>query len=170
MSLIEHAIIASRASAKHHDQSLANKPAPKVAIITCMDPRMNGLLERFDIKPADADLIRNVGTAVTDDVVRSLMFSINVLGVKEIMIVGHTGCGSEMFTDVTFEKHLHERTGVLAVDPAAFHFYTDVNEATRKQMLKLRSHPWVPSEIAIRGFVLNLATGELKEVTTEGSA
>jgi carbonic anhydrase len=166
MSLIDHAIVSSQASAKHHDPSLADKPAPKVAIITCMDPRMNGLLERFDIKPADADLIRNVGTAVTEDVVRSLMFSIHVLGVKEIMIVGHTGCGSEMFTDESFEKHLHERTGVLAVTPAKFHFYTDVNEATKKQMLKLRSHPWVPSEIVIRGFVLNLATGELKEVIT----
>jgi carbonic anhydrase len=169
MSLIEHAIVSSQASAKHHDPSLADKPAPKVAIITCMDPRMNGLLERFDIKPADADLIRNVGTVVTDDVVRSLMFSIHVLGVKEVMIVGHTGCGSEMFTDESFEKHLYECTGVLAVEPAKFHFYTDVNDATRKQMLKLRSHPWVPSEIAIRGFVLNLATGELKEVSTEGS-
>ncbi|MGX7000505.1 beta-class carbonic anhydrase [Caballeronia sp. KNU42] len=166
MSLIDDAIVSSQASAKHHDPSLADKPAPKVAIITCMDPRMNGLLERFDIKPADADLIRNVGTAVTEDVVRSLMFSIHVLGVKEIMIVGHTGCGSEMFTDESFEKHLHERTGVLAVTPAKFHFYTDVNEATKKQMLKLRSHPWVPSEIVIRGFVLNLATGELKEVVT----
>ena len=164
MSLIEHAVTSSQASAKHHNPSLANKPAPKVAIITCMDPRMNGLLERFDIQPADADVIRNVGTVVTDDVVRSLMFSIHVLGVQEIMIVGHTGCGSEMFTDESFEKRLQERTGVLAVEPAKFHFYTDVNEATKKQMLKLRSHPWVPSEIVIRGFVLNLATGELKEV------
>ncbi|CAD6553409.1 Beta-carbonic anhydrase 1 [Paraburkholderia hiiakae] len=170
MSLIEHAIISSQASAKHHDPSLANKPAPKVAIITCMDPRMNGLLERLDIKPADADLIRNVGTVVTDDVVRSLMFSIHVLGVKEIMIVGHTGCGMELFTDETFEDHLHKHTGVLAVSPAKFHFYTDVNEATRKQMLKLRSHPWVPSEITIRGFVLDLATGELREVVAQAEA
>jgi carbonic anhydrase len=169
MTLIDHAIVSSQESAKHHDKSLADKPAPKVAIITCMDPRMNGLLERFDIKPADADVIRNVGTVVTDDVVRSLMFSIHVLGVKEIMIVGHTGCGSEMFTDASFEKHLHERTGVLAVDPAAFHFYTDVNEATRKQMQKLRSHPWVPADITIRGFVLNLGDGALTEVTTEKS-
>ena len=167
MSLIDHAIVSSQASAKHHDPSLADKPAPKVAIITCMDPRLNELLERLDIKPADADLIRNVGTVVTEDVVRSLMFSIHVLGVKEIMIVGHTGCGMEMFTDEGFEKHLHERTGSLAVTPAVFHFYTDVNDATRKQMLKLRSHPWVPSEIVIRGFVLNLATGELKEVGAE---
>jgi carbonic anhydrase len=170
MSLFEHAITSSQASAKHHDPSLADKPAPKIAIITCMDPRMNGLLERLDIKPADADLIRNVGTVVTEDVVRSLMFSIHVLGVKEIMIVGHTGCGMEMFTDETFEKHLHQQTGVLAVTPAAFHFYTDVNDATKKQMLKLRSHPWVPLDIAIRGFVLSLATGELKEVVTETSS
>jgi carbonic anhydrase len=167
MSLIEHAITSSQASAKHHDASLAGKPAPKVAIITCMDPRMNGLLERFDIKAADADVIRNVGTVVTEDVVRSLMFSIHVLGVTEIMIVGHTGCGMEMFTDETFETHLHERTGSLAVTPAVFHFYKDVNDATRKQMLKLRSHPWVPKDIVIRGFVLSLANGDLKEVKTE---
>jgi carbonic anhydrase len=169
MSLIEHAIASSQASAKHHDASLAGKPAPKVAIITCMDPRMNGLLERFDIKPPDADVIRNVGTVVTEDVVRSLMFSIHVLGVTEIMIVGHTGCGMEMFTDAKFETHLHERTGSLAVTPAAFHFYTDVNEATKKQILKLRSHPWIPSDIVIRGFILNLANGDLKEVEAEAT-
>jgi len=74
MSLIEGAIAASRKHAKHHDPSLANKPAPKVAILTCMDPRLNQLLEWLEIKPADADVIRNVGTAATIDVVRSLMF------------------------------------------------------------------------------------------------
>jgi carbonic anhydrase len=92
MSLIDSAIAANRKNAAKHDPSLANKPAPKVAILTCMDPRLNQLLEWLDIKPADADVIRNVGTAATEDVVRSLMFSIHVLGVREIMIVGHTGC------------------------------------------------------------------------------
>jgi carbonic anhydrase len=56
---------------------------------------------------ADADVIRNVGTAATEDVVRSLMFSIHVLGVKEIMVIGHTGCGMEMFTEEKFEDHIH---------------------------------------------------------------
>ncbi len=169
MGLIEHAIISSQASEKNHDRSLAEKPAPKIAIVTCMDPRMNGLLERLDIKPADADFIRNVGTVVGEDVVRSLMFSIHVLGVKEVMIVGHTGCGMELFTEEGFEDLLHKRTGVLAVAPAKFHFYTDVNEVTKKQILKLRSHPWVPSDVVIRGFVLDLATGKLKEVIPAAS-
>src|SRR5271169_5086604 len=88
MSLIEHAIAASRKTAERHDPSLANKPAPKVAILTCMDPRLNDLLKWLDIKPADADVIRKVGTAATEDVVRSLMFSIHGLGVKEIMVIG----------------------------------------------------------------------------------
>ena len=74
MSLIEGAIAANRKNAKNHDPSLANKPAPKVAILTCMDPRLNELLEWLDIKPADADVIRNVGTAATGDVVRSHVF------------------------------------------------------------------------------------------------
>jgi carbonic anhydrase len=169
MSLIEHAITASRKAAETHDPSLANKPAPKIAILTCMDPRLNQLLEWLDIKPADADVIRNVGTAATEDVVRSLMFSIHVLGVKEIMIVGHTGCGMEMFSEEEFEKHLHTQCGVYAVAPDRFHFYTDVNLTTQKQVLKLRSHPWIPSDIIIRGFVFDLATGELRAVPTDES-
>jgi carbonic anhydrase len=165
MSLIERAIAVNRKNAKNHDPSLANKPAPKVAILTCMDPRLNELLEWLDIKPADADVIRNVGTAATEDVVRSLMFSIHVLGVREVMIVGHTGCGMEMFSEEEFEKRLHTQCGVWAVAPDKFHFYSDVNQATQKQVLKLRSHPWIPSTVVIRGFVFDLSTGELREVT-----
>jgi len=184
MSLIESAIAANRKTAEHHDPSLANKPAPKVAILTCMDPRMNDLLKWLDIKPADADVIRNVATAATSqrrnvatsqrrnvataataDVVRSLMFSIHVLGVPEVMVIGHTGCGMEMFSEEEFENHLHTQCGVWAVASDKFHFYSDVNRATQKQVLKLRSHPWIPSEVVIRGFVYDLATGELREVT-----
>jgi carbonic anhydrase len=165
MSLIERAIAANRKSAQHHDPSLANKPAPKIAILTCMDPRLNDLLKWFDIKPADADVIRNVGTAATTDVVRSLMFSIHVLGVREIMVVGHTGCGMEMFTEEGFENHLHTQCGAWVVAPDKFHCYSDVNLQTQKQVLKLRSHPWIPSNVTIRGFVFDLSTGELREVT-----
>jgi carbonic anhydrase len=167
MSLIEHAITANRASAKRHDASLANKPTPKIAILTCMDPRLNDLLKWLDIKPADADVIRNVGTVVTDDVVRSLMFSVHVLGVREVMIIGHTGCGMELFSEEEFEDRLHAHCGVWAVAPAKFHFYQEVNQATRKQVLKLRSHPWIPQDVGIRGFVFDLSTGELREVTPE---
>ena len=120
-------------------------------------------------KAADADLIRNVGTVVNEDTVRSLMFSIHVLGVKEIMIVGHTTCGMELFKEEEFEDLLYKNTGFLASGPGKFYFYTDVNETTKKQVLKLRSHPWVPSDIVIRGFVLDLATGKLEEVTSEAS-
>jgi hypothetical protein len=85
------------------------------------------------------------------------------------MIVGHTGCGMELFTEEELENLMHKRTGLLAVAPSKFHFYTDVNEATKKQILKLRSHPWVPSDVVIRGFVLDLATWKLKEVIPEAS-
>jgi carbonic anhydrase len=165
MSLIDRAIAVNHKRVARHDPSLAQKPAPKIAILTCMDPRLNELLHWLDIKPADADVIRNVGTAATEDVVRSLMFSIHVLGVREVMIVGHTGCGMEMFSEEGFEEHLHKQCGVWAVAPDKFHFYTDVNLATQKQVLKLRSHPWIPSDVVIRGFVFDLATGELREVT-----
>lgn len=165
MSLIDRAIAANRKKTWHSDPWLTNKPAPKVAILTCMDPRLNELLQWLDIKPADADVIRNVGTAATEDVVRSLMFSIHVLGVREVMIVGHNGCGMELFSEEDFEKHLHTQTGVWAVAPDKFHCYSDVNGQTQKQVLKLRSHPWIPSNVVIRGFVFDLSTGELREVT-----
>jgi carbonic anhydrase len=164
MSLIDRAISANR-KRENHDPRLAEKPAPKIAILTCMDPRLNQLLEWLDIKPADADVIRNVGTAATEDVVRSLMFSIHVLGVREIMIVGHTGCGMEIFTEEEFENHIHKQCGVWAVSPDRFHCYKDVNLVTQRQILKLRSHPWIPASVIIRGFVFDLATGKLSEVT-----
>src|SRR5580704_19312658 len=113
MSMIEGAIAANRKNAEHHDSSLANKPAPKVAILTCMDPRLNDMLKWLNIKPADADVIRNVGTAATEDVVQSFMFSI--LGVPEVMIIGHTGCGMKMFSKEEFENRLHSQCGVWAV-------------------------------------------------------
>jgi carbonic anhydrase len=167
MSLIDRAVAANR-SRTGHDPSLAQKPAPKIAVLTCMDPRLNELLDWLGLEPAEADVIRNVGTAATDDVVRSLMFSIHVLGVREIMIVGHTGCGMEMFSEESFEQHLHTQCGVYAIAPDKFHFYTDVTLATQKQVLKLRSHPWIPAGVAIRGFVFNLETGALAEVTPHG--
>ncbi len=170
MSLIERAISANRKNAAHHDPSLAQKPAPKIAILTCMDPRLNELLEWLDIKPADADVIRNVGTAATADVVRSLMFSIHVLGVREVMVVGHTGCGMEIFSEEEFENHIHTQTGAWAVAPDRFHCYKDVNLVTQKQVLKLRSHPWIPSDVVIRGFVFDLSTGKLSEVTPKGDS
>jgi carbonic anhydrase len=167
MSFIDHTLSASRKKEWHRQSWLTNKPSPKVAILTCMDPRLNQLLDWLDIKPADADLIRNVGTAATEDVVRSLMFSIHVLGVQEVMLVGHTGCGMELFTEDDFENLLHKQTGTWAVAPEKFNFYKDVNRATEKQVLKLRSHPWIPSKVTIRGFVIDLASGELHEATPQ---
>ncbi len=167
MSFIDRTIAASRKTAVHHDPSLANKPAPKLALLTCMDPRLNQLLEWLDIKAADADVIRNVGTAATAGVVRSLMFSIYVLGVPEIMLIGHTCCGIEMFSEEEFENHLRKQSGVWVVAPDKVYFYSDVNRATQRQVLKLRSHPWIPSKVDIRGFVFDLATGKLREVTSK---
>ena len=73
----------------------------------------------------------------------------------------------EMFTEEGFEEHLHEQCGVWVVAPDKFHCYTNVNLQTQKQVLKLRSHPWIPADVVIRGFVFDLSTGELREVTSK---
>jgi carbonic anhydrase len=164
MSFIDRAVAANR-KRTGHDPALAQKPAPKIAILTCMDPRLNELLQWLGIKPADADVIRNVGTVANNDVVRSLMFSIHVLGVREGMIVGHTGCGMEMFSEEAFEEHIHKQCGVWAVSPSKFYCCSDVDFTTQKQVLKLRSPPWITSDVIIRAFVFDLATGGMKEVT-----
>jgi carbonic anhydrase len=130
MSFIDRAVAANCKRVERHDPSLAQKPAPKIAVLTCMDPRLNELLQWLGIKAADADVIRNVGTVATDDVVRSLMFSIHVLGVREVMIVGHTGCGMELFSEEEFGNHIHKQCGVWAVSPAKFHCYSDVKFTT----------------------------------------
>jgi carbonic anhydrase len=93
------------------------------------------------------------------------MFSIHVLGVREVMIVGHTGCGMEIFSEEAFEDHIHKQCGVWAVSPSKFHCYSDVDFTTQKQVIKLRSHPWIPSDVIIRAFVFDLVTGGMKEVT-----
>ena len=165
MSVIDKAVVGNRNYAKKRDPHLAERPVPKVAVVTCMDPRLNELLQWLGIKPADADVIRNVGTVANDDVVRSLMFSIHVLGVREVMIVGHTGCGMTMFSEEGFEDHIHKQCGVYAVSPSKFYCYSDVDFTTQKQVLKLRSHPWIPSDVIIRAFVFDLETGGMKEVT-----
>jgi carbonic anhydrase len=105
MSIIDEALSANATIANDYDSSRGGPPAPRIAIVTCADPRLSGILEMMGIAGADVDMIRNFGTVVYDDAIRSLVLSTRLLGTKEIMIINHTDCGMLRFTDSARPAH-----------------------------------------------------------------
>lgn len=164
MSLIDKALEANRSYAKRHDAKLAQRPAPKIAVVTCMDPRLSNLPDILGMPHADIDVIRTGGPAVTDDVLSELVVSTRVLGSTEIMLFNHTGCGFTTFTDDELNAKLAAETGDSSPSPMRFFSYKDPVQHTREQIERVRSHPWIAKEIPVRGFVFDMATGLLSEV------
>ena len=167
MSIIDEALSANTRLAEAYDPSGSGRPAPKIAIVTCADPRLSGVVRLLGLPDADVDLIRNVGTVVDSDVVRSLVISTRVLGTREIMIINHNECGLSAFSGDELAESLGRETGSVPVAPETFFTFTDVEENTRLQVRKARSHPWIAPDIPIRGFVFDVHTGLLAEVSTD---
>jgi carbonic anhydrase len=142
---------------------LHKPPARRLAIVACMDARLS--VEDFaGLKTGDAHIIRNAGGVVTDDVIRSLLISHYLLGTNEWVIVEHTDCGMLTFKDEDLIARIERETGVVAYAPSHFHAFTDLNANLRRQIAKVRSHPWVPREISVRGFIYDVSTGRLNEI------
>jgi carbonic anhydrase len=142
MSAINTVLKANEMYAERYDPALGRSPAPELAIVTCMHPRLTGILEVLGLKSGDADVIRNAGTTVTEDVIRSLLVSTRVLGAGEILIVNHTGCGMMTFKDDELQAKLRQSSGTAVVEPARFFSFVDVEEDAREQVQKVRTHPW----------------------------
>jgi carbonic anhydrase len=164
MTIIENALKANREYAKTHDRKLAQPPAPKIAVLTCMDPRLSNLPAILGLPHADIDVIRTGGPALTEDVLGELVVSTRVLGTKEILLLNHTGCGFTTFTDEELNAKLATSTGDASPAPMRFFSYKDPEQQTREQIEKVRSHPWIAKEIPVRGFVFDMETGLLSEV------
>ena len=165
MSIIDEVLGANREYANSF--RLGNLPMPpsrKLAIVACMDARMT-VEQMLGLKTGEAHIIRNAGGIVTEDALRSLIISHYLLGTREFMIVNHTDCGMLTFKDAELAERLRTATGTVAVSPASFCSFADVNDNVRVQMLKLQSHPWVPREIPVRGFVYDVRSGKLTEVS-----
>jgi carbonic anhydrase len=101
---------------------------------------------------------------VTDDVLGELVVSNRVLGTTEILLLNHTGCGFTTFTDEELNAKLVAATGVASPAPMRFFSYKDPEENTREQIKKVRSHPWIAKEVAVRGFIFDVETGLIREV------
>jgi carbonic anhydrase len=142
---------------------LPKPPARKLAIVACMDARMN-VEQILGLQTGDAHIIRNAGGVVSDDVLRSLLISHYLLGTQEFMVINHTDCGMVTFRDEDLRNRLQQTTGTAVVAPVHFYAFQDVVENVRQQIQKVRSHPWVPRHIPIRGFLYGVETGKLTEV------
>jgi carbonic anhydrase len=143
--------------------NLEIKPARKLAIIACMDARLT--VEQFlGLNTGDAHIIRNAGGIVTEDAIRSLIISHYLLGTQEFMIVNHSDCGMLTFTDNQLREKLQKETSTDAVAPTAFHSFAELETNVRNQIQKVKSHPWIPKDIPVRGFVYDVKTGKLHEV------
>jgi carbonic anhydrase len=136
-------------------------PGKKVAVLACMDARLNpyGLL---GLEEGDAHVIRNAGGVVDDDAIRSLAISQNLLGTEEIVLVHHTDCGMLTFTDEEFAQKLEDETGQRPEWSA--HAFSDLEADVRSGIEKIRQSPFVPRTDSVRGFVYDVHTGALNEV------
>lgn len=144
--------------------SLPMPPARKLAVVACMDARLT-VEEMLGLKTGDAHIIRNAGGIVTEDALRSLIISHHLLGTQEFMVINHTDCGMLTFKDEELRQKLQQQTGTVTVAPVYFHAFSDVEENVRQQVQKVKSHPWIPKHIPIRGFVYDVKTGRLTEVS-----
>jgi carbonic anhydrase len=167
MSIIDNALKANRDYAKKHDRKLAQRPYPKIAVVTCMDPRLSNLPAILGIPQADIDVIRTGGPAVTEDVLGELVVSTKVLGSTEIMLLNHTGCGFTTFTDAELNAKLAAETGDASPSPMRFFAFKDPVQNTLEQIRQVRSHPWIDKAIPVRGFVFDMETGLLSEVDAQ---
>ncbi len=164
MSVIDEVVAANQLFARDFSpQELPVKPARKLAVIACMDYRINIPLV-LGLNNGDANIIRNAGGLVTEDVLRSLLISTHLLGVKEVMIINHTECGMTKFKDEELMAELQSHSGTATVSPGAFYAFTDLECNVQRQVQRVKSHPWIPPDLLVRGFIYDVNTGFLREV------
>lgn len=164
MSIIDEVLKNNEAYAKGFTQSnLPMPPAKKLAVVACMDARLV-VSKILGTKEGDAHVIRNAGGIVTEDALRSLVISHYLLGTQEFMIINHTDCGMLTFKDDDLRGRLQKETGTDAVEPGRFFAFLDLEANVRQQIQKVKSHPWSPKQVPVRGFIYDVKTGRLREV------
>jgi carbonic anhydrase len=161
MSVTDELLANNAAYAAQFTGPLPLPPAKHVAVLACMDARINvyGVL---GLNEGEAHVIRNAGGVVTEDEIRSLAISQRLLGTEEIILIHHTDCGMLTFTDDDFKKAIQQDVGVK---PAwAAEAFTDLDEDVRQSIARIRNSPFIPKKDSVRGFVFDVATGKLAEV------
>ena len=137
-------------------------PAKKLAVLACMDARLNPYA-LLGLQEGDAHVIRNAGGVVTDDEIRSLAISQRLLGTEEIILIHHTDCGMLTFTDDEFKRSVQDDTGIKP--EWAAEAFSDLDEDVRQSIARIQASPFIPRKDSVRGFVDEVENGRLREVT-----
>ena len=148
--------------ASSFDGPLPLPPSKHVAVVACMDARLD-VYRLLGINEGEAHVIRNAGGVVTDDAIRSLAISQRLLGTKEIILIHHTDCGMLTFTDDDFKRTIQEEIGVKP--PWSAEAFPDLAEDVRQSLRRIENSPFVTRHESARGFVFDVASGKLEEVT-----
>ncbi|BFU45607.1 beta-class carbonic anhydrase [Krasilnikovia sp. MM14-A1004] len=162
MSTTDELLVNAERYASTFDKgALPLPPARQVAVVACMDARLNpyGLL---GLAEGDAHVIRNAGGVITADELRSLAISQRLLGTREIILIHHTDCGMLTFTDDQFKAAIEAEVGIKPAWSAEA--FTDLDADVRQSIARIRTDPFIPRKESVRGFVYDVATGKLREV------
>src|SRR6201993_3829427 len=162
MSVTDQYLKNNQAYAAQFSGPLPLPPASHVAVIACMDARLNvyGIL---GLKEGEAHVIRNAGGAVTDDVIRSIAISQRLLGTEEIILIHHTDCGMLTFTDDEFKAAIEKDTGIRP--EWAAEAFPELDGDVRQSINRIKASPFIPNKDSVRGFVYEVETGRLREVS-----
>ncbi len=163
MTATDELVANARRYAESFDQGgKALPPAKKVAVVACMDAR---ILPSYvlGLEVGDAHVIRNAGGVVSTDTIRSLTISQRLLGTEEIILLHHTDCGMLTFQDDDFRRSIQEDTGIKPDWHSET--MTDLEEDVRQSIARIQASPFIPNKGSVRGFVYDVETGELREVT-----
>ena len=137
-------------------------PAKQIAIITCMDARLSPYV-MLGLSEGDAHVIRNAGGVITDDEIRSLMISQRLLGTREVMLIHHTDCGMLTFSDEELREQIQQEVGIKPHFP--LETFADLEEDVRQSIKRIEASPFIPHKDSVRGFIYEVETGHLREVT-----
>jgi carbonic anhydrase len=162
MSSTDDLLANNEAYAESFDKAdLPLPPAKKLAVIACMDARLN-VYGALGLEEGDAHVIRNAGGVVTDDEIRSLAISQRLLGTEEVILIHHTDCGMLTFTDDEFKRSIEQETGIKP--EWAVESFADLEADVRQSIARIKASPFIPRKDSIRGFVYEVETGRLREV------
>jgi carbonic anhydrase len=142
-------------------EHLPVEPSLQLAVVTCMDSRLD-VFAALGLEDGEAHVLRNAGGVITNDVIRSLALSQRKLGTRKIVLIHHTDCGLEKVTDDGFRAELQEATGMAP--PFAIESFTDVDEDVRQSLARVRGSAFLQHTDRVRGFVYDVDTGRLREV------
>ncbi len=161
MSVTDDLLANNARYAETFEGPLPLPPAKNLAVLACMDARLNvyGIL---GLNEGEAHVIRNAGGVVTDDEIRSLAISQRLLGTREIILIHHTDCGMLTFTDDEFKRSVQDDTGIKP--EWAVEAFPELDEDVRQSIARIKASPFIPHTDQVRGFVFDVATGKLNEV------